>query len=117
MDRDSAHRLAHLARIELSDSELDQLTHQLDAILTSFEKLSELDTDDVEPMIHAVDVKNVFRETSLPSELTREEALSNAPSVDDPFFRVPRTFQERGTGASPGTPETESETETETEER
>jgi aspartyl-tRNA(Asn)/glutamyl-tRNA(Gln) amidotransferase subunit C len=72
--------IAHLARLQLSEAELTTLTGQLGAILHYMEQLGQLDTSAVEPLAHALDVKNVFREDEPVPSLPIEEALANAPA-------------------------------------
>ncbi len=81
--------LGFLARLELSADEAKTLGPQLECILGFVEKLSELDTSDVEPMTTALDVDNRWRKDELHQSLTREQALQNAPASDDECFRVP----------------------------
>jgi aspartyl-tRNA(Asn)/glutamyl-tRNA(Gln) amidotransferase subunit C len=82
-------KLALLARLELTDEEVTTLGPQLENILGFVEKLSELDTTDVEPMTTALDVDNRWREDEIVAGLSREDALRNAPSSDDACFLVP----------------------------
>ncbi len=87
--------IAALARLELSDEEKEQFTHQLNQILTYVEKLKELDTTTVEPLSHVVDLSNRFREDRVEPGLTPEEALRNAPSRTDNYFKVPKVIGEK----------------------
>ncbi len=82
-------KLALLARLELSDEEVQAIGPQLTSILGFVEKLSELDTEGVEPMTTALDVSNRFREDVLVPGLSNEQALQNAPARDDHSFLVP----------------------------
>ncbi len=82
--------VAHLARLALSDEEIEQFTGQLDAILAYVDKLNELDTEDVEPTAHVIPMGNVVREDAVDTGLPIEEVLANAPGTQDRFFRVPR---------------------------
>jgi aspartyl-tRNA(Asn)/glutamyl-tRNA(Gln) amidotransferase subunit C len=87
---DVAH-LARLARIDLSDPELDHLAGQLDVILGAVARVSEVAADDIPPTSHAVPLTNVFRPDVVVPGLTQEEALSGAPvPPEDDRFRVPR---------------------------
>ncbi|MCC9602326.1 Asp-tRNA(Asn)/Glu-tRNA(Gln) amidotransferase subunit GatC [Stieleria sp. JC731] len=86
---EDAAKLALLARLELSQEELQRLAPQLESILGFIDKLSELDTSDVEPMTTALDVDNRWREDELVQGLEREAALGNAPASDEECFRVP----------------------------
>ena len=87
---DEVRYVAHLSRLALSDEEVGTFGRQLDDIISYVEKLNELDTSDVEPMIHAADRSNVFREDSAGESLTRKEALQNAPEEAEGCFKVPR---------------------------
>ena len=86
---DQVRDLALLARLELSDEELATVRVQLDSILGFVRRLSELDTDDVEPMTTALDVDNRWREDRLVTGLSNDQALGNSPSHDDQCFLVP----------------------------
>jgi len=86
---DEVRKLALLARLELSDQEVEHLGPQLESILGFVAKLSELDTEGVEPMTTALDVYNRWRLDRVTPGLDREAALANAPSADGECFRVP----------------------------
>jgi aspartyl-tRNA(Asn)/glutamyl-tRNA(Gln) amidotransferase subunit C len=73
----------------LSDDELDKMTAQLGDILQYMDLLSEVDTEQVEPMAHALDVSDVFRDDQVRPSLDRDQALANAPNRDDECYRVP----------------------------
>lgn len=83
-------KLAHLARLELSEEETNRLQHDLSRILTWVEKLNEADTDGVEPLISPTQAVNVWREDVTGTHLQREKALGNAPQADDQFILVPK---------------------------
>jgi aspartyl-tRNA(Asn)/glutamyl-tRNA(Gln) amidotransferase subunit C len=83
-------RVAALARLKLTDAEVDDLTSKLGTILEYVASLEEVDTEDVEPLVHAVELSNVFRHDVVGPSLPREAALSNAPKADGRFFLVPR---------------------------
>ena len=71
--------VAHLARLRLTDAELETMTRQLGAIVDYVDQLRQVDTEGVEPMAHALDVHNVFRDDEPGACLTPKEALANAP--------------------------------------
>jgi len=77
-----------LARIQLSDDEVTQLTGQLDAIVDNIAKVSEVATPDVPATSHPIALTNVFRPDEVGQTLTREQVLQNAPEVADGRFRV-----------------------------
>jgi len=89
LTREDVAKVSLLARLQLSDEELDRMTDQLAQIVSYMDLLSELDTDQVEPMAHAVERTNVFAEDRVASSLTRDAVLSNAPKRDEQCFRVP----------------------------
>lgn len=88
--RDEVAHLANLARIDLSDAELDHLAPQLSVILESVASISGVAGDDVPPTSHALPLTNVFREDVVTPGLTAEQALSGAPAVQDQRFSVPK---------------------------
>ncbi len=89
LSREEVEKVSLLARLQLTPDELDRMTTQLGQILGYVDQLSELDTDRVEPMAHAIDVANVFAEDQPHTSLDREQALANAPKRDEACFRVP----------------------------
>lgn len=89
LSRDEVAKVALLARLHLDDTELDTMTEQLGQIVGYVDQLAQLDTSDVEPMAHAVEITNVFAEDKLRPSLPREQALQNAPKQDGEFYRVP----------------------------
>lgn len=92
ISREEVEHVAKLARLELSEEELTTFGEQLSQVLTYIGKLNELKTEGVEPMSHAVDLVNVFREDKTGESLGVEEALGNAPAREDGFFRVPKVL-------------------------
>ena len=92
IDQDVVRHIGKLSRIELSDEQVTTFGRQLAEILGYFDKLRELDTTGVEPMVHAVEVHNVLAEDVPHQSLTPEEALANAPARDGDFFRVPKVI-------------------------
>jgi aspartyl-tRNA(Asn)/glutamyl-tRNA(Gln) amidotransferase subunit C len=89
ISRDEVVHVARLARLELSDEELERLGAQLSAILEAVGKVAELDLSDVEPTSHPLDLVNVWAEDEPRPSLPVEEALANAPEREGNFFRVP----------------------------
>ncbi|MDD5428119.1 MAG: Asp-tRNA(Asn)/Glu-tRNA(Gln) amidotransferase subunit GatC [Candidatus Omnitrophica bacterium] len=86
--------VAHLARLELDDKELKEYSGQLASILSYISKLNEIDTANVVPTSHALTtLKNVFRKDVPRKSLGPDEALANAPSKEDDFFRVPQILE------------------------
>jgi aspartyl-tRNA(Asn)/glutamyl-tRNA(Gln) amidotransferase subunit C len=91
ISREQVLHVAELARLALSEDEVERLGEQLNAILEAVSKVSELDLADVEPTSHPLDLVNVWREDEPRPSLPLESALDNAPEVEDGHFRVPPT--------------------------
>jgi len=87
--REEVAHLAELARIDLTDTELDHLAPQLSVILESIASIQGVAGDDVPPTSHALPLTNVFRDDVERPCLTAEEALSGAPEVEQQRFKVP----------------------------
>ncbi|RIK79621.1 MAG: Asp-tRNA(Asn)/Glu-tRNA(Gln) amidotransferase GatCAB subunit C [Planctomycetota bacterium] len=94
LTRAEVEKVSLLARLHLSDAELDAMTAQLGQVLHYVEQLAELDTDGVEPMAHALDVANVFADDVALPGLAREAALANAPHRDEVCYLVPAVLGE-----------------------
>lgn len=90
--RKEVEHIAELARLELTESELEEYTVQLNQILEYVEKLNELDTENVQPLSHPVEAVNIFRDDVLKPSIDREGVLKNAPSKDEDFFMVPKVI-------------------------
>lgn len=82
--------IAMLARLRLSEEEKETYSEQLSKILDYIEKLNQLDTSDVEPTSHVLEITNVFREDEPAQSLPPDDALKNAPDRKGNFYRVPR---------------------------
>jgi aspartyl-tRNA(Asn)/glutamyl-tRNA(Gln) amidotransferase subunit C len=89
LTRTDVEEIALLARLSLSDEEIERLRTELSAILEHMEALAELSTDGVEPMTHAVPVELRLRDDQVEPSLSPEAALSDAPDRDGDLFRVP----------------------------
>ena len=89
LSRNDVEKVALLARLRLSDAELDQLTGDMVKIVSYVDQLGEVDTSDVEPMAHAVEVHNVFSSDEVLPSLPRELALANAPHQNGRGYLVP----------------------------
>lgn len=84
--------IAKLAKLSLSEDEKNAYTKQLSEILDYVEKLNELDTEEIEPLSHVMDVTNAFREDTPRECLSRKDTLANAPESDGKFFIVPKVI-------------------------
>jgi aspartyl-tRNA(Asn)/glutamyl-tRNA(Gln) amidotransferase subunit C len=93
VDRKTVEHVARLARLDLAPEELDRVGAQLGAILDYIAQLAELDLAGVEPLAHAAETSNVFREDVPRPSLDRSEALKNAPERTDEFFVVPKVVE------------------------
>jgi len=89
ISRDEVLHVARLARLELSEQEVERFAEQLSAILEAVGKVSELDLEGVEPTAHPLDLANVWAEDEPRPSLSADEALANAPDREDDSFRVP----------------------------
>jgi aspartyl-tRNA(Asn)/glutamyl-tRNA(Gln) amidotransferase subunit C len=89
ISRDEVLHVARLARLALSDEEVERLGAQLNAILEAVGKVAELDLEGVEPTAHPLDIVNVWAEDEPHESLPVEEALANAPDREGGFFKVP----------------------------
>ncbi|MFB1003480.1 MAG: Asp-tRNA(Asn)/Glu-tRNA(Gln) amidotransferase subunit GatC [Bacteroidia bacterium] len=84
--------LAHLARLEFSATEKEAIKGDLDRIIDFCDKLKEVDTSSVEPLIYLSQEQTVLREDAVKQLLTKQEALKNAPSADSDYFKVPKVI-------------------------
>lgn len=89
ISKDQVKHVAHLARLAITEEEAERFTSQLDQIISFAEQLNELDTENVEPTSHVLDMKNVMREDIPQKGLPVEEVLKNAPDSKDGQIRVP----------------------------
>jgi aspartyl-tRNA(Asn)/glutamyl-tRNA(Gln) amidotransferase subunit C len=94
ISRDEVEKVSLLGRLLLSEAELATMTEQLGAILDYMDLLAEVDTAQVEPMAHALDVADVFREDQVCPSLDCEQALANAPHRDAECYLVPAVLGE-----------------------
>jgi aspartyl-tRNA(Asn)/glutamyl-tRNA(Gln) amidotransferase subunit C len=94
ISRTEVEKVSLLARLRLTDDELDRMTGQLGEILQYINLLSELDTETIEPMAHASEITGVLRDDAVRPSLTREAVLANAPQHDGECFLVPAVLGE-----------------------
>ena len=88
--KDDVKHVAKLARLTLTEEEIDKYSEQLGNILKYVEQMNEVDTTGIEPMPHAIPITNVMREDVVKYEQNKEELMKNAPYEEDGFFRVPK---------------------------
>jgi aspartyl-tRNA(Asn)/glutamyl-tRNA(Gln) amidotransferase subunit C len=88
-------RIAELARLTFAQEELETFTRQFNQILEYMEKLNELDTTNVEPLSHVIELENAFREDTVHPSHPKEDVLKNAPEEDGKYFKVPKVIGDR----------------------
>lgn len=93
IDDNMIEKIAGLAYLEFADEEKEKIRQDLERILTFVEKLNELDTNKVEPLIYLSENKDVTREDLAELSISNEEALQNAPARADRFFKVPQVIK------------------------
>jgi len=92
IDKTTVDHIAHLARLEFDEAGKEKMMGDMNKILTFMEKLNELDTEGVEPLIYMSDEVNVLRPDVAKIEITHAEALKNAPKADSDYFRSPKVI-------------------------
>jgi aspartyl-tRNA(Asn)/glutamyl-tRNA(Gln) amidotransferase subunit C len=90
ISRDEMKHVAHLARLKLNEAEIDLYTLQMNSILEYAARLQYIDTSNIEPTTHAVQLYNVMRDDEVKVSLPQNQVLANAPEAEDGFFQVPR---------------------------
>jgi aspartyl-tRNA(Asn)/glutamyl-tRNA(Gln) amidotransferase subunit C len=93
IDQESLRKIAHLARLEVKPEEEKALLESMDGVLSWMNQLNEIDTDGVEPLTHLMDEVNNWREDVSSNNLSRAEALANAPSEDGIYIKVPKVIE------------------------
>lgn len=93
VDKKTVKKIAHLARIALPEDRVDAMTSELNNILSFVEQLNEVDTDKVDPMTSAVDVKLHWRKDIVTDGAKAEDVLANAPETEFGFFSVPKVIE------------------------
>lgn len=90
--REDVKKVARLAKLKISEDEIEIFTGQFNTIIEYIHTLDELDTSQVEPTSHVLDLKNILREDAMAPSLPRGEMLKNAPQQDGEYFRVPKVI-------------------------
>ncbi|PLR85637.1 Asp-tRNA(Asn)/Glu-tRNA(Gln) amidotransferase GatCAB subunit C [Bacillus canaveralius] len=93
ISKDQVQHVANLARLAITEEEVEKFTKQLDAIISFAEQLNEVNTDGVEPTAHVLNMKNVLREDKPEKGLPREDVLKNAPDHEKGQFKVPSILE------------------------
>lgn len=94
IDIKTVDEIAHLARLEFNGEEKADILNAMNRMLAFVDKLNELDTESVEPLIYMTDEKNVLREDEVKQTITQAEALKNAPKKDSDYFMVPKVIDQ-----------------------
>lgn len=89
IDKKQVEHIAKLAKLRISDEDAVRLTKEMDKMINFADQLAELDTEGIEPTMHAIFVSNVFREDKIEPSFTRKQVLSCAPEKDEQFIIVP----------------------------
>ncbi|AHM67874.1 Asp-tRNA(Asn)/Glu-tRNA(Gln) amidotransferase subunit GatC [Paenibacillus polymyxa] len=93
ISKEDVRHVARLSRLNLTETEEETMTGQLNAILHYAEKLNELDTEQVKPTTHVLHVSNVMRDDEVRESLTHEQVMRNAPEEEDGQFKVPAVLE------------------------
>ncbi len=86
-------KLAHLSRLEFNAEEKEEIKGDLEKMIGFFDKLNELDTTGVEPLLHVSENVNILRKDEVKGEIGKEDVFKNAPLHDDEFFKVPKVIK------------------------
>ncbi len=92
IDKDTVEKIAHLARLELTGEEKKAMIKDMNKILGFMDKLNEIDTSGIEPLVYMTNGVNSLREDVIKQEITHEEALLNAPKQDGEYFLVAKVI-------------------------
>ena len=93
IDTETVDKIAHLARLEFENEAKEQIIKDMNNMLSFIDKLNEIDTSNVEPLIYMSDELNVLRDDEVKQEITQAEALKNAPKHDSDYYKVPRVIE------------------------
>ena len=93
IDSETVDKIAHLARLELADTEKQEMIGDMNKILGFMDKLNEIDTSGIEPLVYMTNEINTVREDVIKHEVTHEEALLNAPKHDKDYFLVAKVIE------------------------
>ncbi|MFN8116540.1 MAG: Asp-tRNA(Asn)/Glu-tRNA(Gln) amidotransferase subunit GatC [Bacteroidia bacterium] len=92
IDIKTVDEVAHLARLEFNEEGKAEILNDMNRMLAFVDKLNEMDTDGIEPLIYMTDDKNVMREDEPQQTISQKEALKNAPKKDSDYFKVPKVI-------------------------
>jgi len=92
VDKETVAKIAHLSRLELKNADLDKMQKDLSNTLEWVDKLNELNTDNIEPLVSMSDNQNIMREDVTKEHISHNDALKNAPKKDSDYIRVPKVL-------------------------
>ena len=92
IDKEPVDKISHLARLEFDDTAKAEIINDMNNMLSFVEKLNELDTANIEPLIYMSEEVTVLREDEIIHKITQSEALKNAPQHDSDYFKVPKVI-------------------------
>jgi len=95
VDKNEILKIASLAKLKFNDDEIEKFTYQFNEILNYINKLNEINTDNVEPLSHPLEINSVMRNDELKISISTNKALMNAPDKDDRFFKVPKVIKDK----------------------
>lgn len=95
IDHTTVDKLAELSKLEFDGSAKDEIINDLNRMLAFVDKLKEVNTEGVEPLIYMSDETNVLREDEVKHEITQQDALKNAPKRDSDYFKVPKVIEKK----------------------
>jgi aspartyl-tRNA(Asn)/glutamyl-tRNA(Gln) amidotransferase subunit C len=93
IDNETVDKIAHLARLEFENDAKVQIINDMNNMLAFVDKLNEIDTSKIEPLIYMSDELNVLREDVVKHDITQAEALKNAPKHDSDYIKVPKMIE------------------------
>jgi aspartyl-tRNA(Asn)/glutamyl-tRNA(Gln) amidotransferase subunit C len=94
IDIKTVDEIAHLARLEFDEASKPEILNDMNRMLAFIDKLNELDTSNVEPLIYVTNEKNILRADTPEVTLTQKEALKNAPKKDSDYFKAPKVIEQ-----------------------
>ena len=95
IDSKTVDKLAELAKLEFDEASKEEIIKDLNRIVTFVEKLNEMDTSNVEPLVYLTEDTNVMRDDTVKQEITQQEALKNAPKRDSDYIKVPKVIDKK----------------------
>lgn len=93
IDNKTVDRIATLAKLQFDDNKKEEIKNDLNRMLAFVDKINEVNTDGVEPLVHMNNEINVLREDVVKVTITQEEALKNAPQKDSDYFKIPKVLK------------------------